>query len=167
MHGPINIKSPNNINEWQMGFNAAFKGLNPTQYHSWNYKRNHTLHSSHMVCLTTIENVKVYPVPNSNPLMCEKPYFSSTNCNFSLGVRHLHVTLANDGTITLSDRCCFSPCNYSTCLITLAVGMILLHTNQSRDSENTACVSKLARESQWLRHKIIWCAKIFSLNNAT
>jgi hypothetical protein len=28
MHGPINVKSPNNISKWQMGFNSAFKGLN-------------------------------------------------------------------------------------------------------------------------------------------
>jgi hypothetical protein len=28
MHGPINLKSPNNISKWQMGFNSAFKGLN-------------------------------------------------------------------------------------------------------------------------------------------
>jgi hypothetical protein len=27
MHGPINVKSPNNISNWQMGFNSAFKGL--------------------------------------------------------------------------------------------------------------------------------------------
>ena len=27
MHGTINVKSPNNISEWQMGFNSAFKGL--------------------------------------------------------------------------------------------------------------------------------------------
>jgi len=27
MHGPINVKSPNNISEWQMRFNSAFKGL--------------------------------------------------------------------------------------------------------------------------------------------
>jgi hypothetical protein len=27
MHGPINVKSPNNISELQMGFNSAFKGL--------------------------------------------------------------------------------------------------------------------------------------------
>jgi len=27
MHGSINVKSPNNISEWQMGFNSAFKGL--------------------------------------------------------------------------------------------------------------------------------------------
>jgi hypothetical protein len=31
MHGPINVKSPNNISKWQMGFNSAFKGL--TQQH--------------------------------------------------------------------------------------------------------------------------------------
>jgi hypothetical protein len=28
MHVPINVKSPNNISEWQMEFNSAFKGLN-------------------------------------------------------------------------------------------------------------------------------------------
>jgi hypothetical protein len=28
MHGPINVKSPNNISKWQMGFNSEFKGLN-------------------------------------------------------------------------------------------------------------------------------------------
>jgi hypothetical protein len=28
MHGPINLKSPNNISKWQMGFNSVFKGLN-------------------------------------------------------------------------------------------------------------------------------------------
>jgi hypothetical protein len=27
MHGPINVKSPNNIRKGQMGFNSAFKGL--------------------------------------------------------------------------------------------------------------------------------------------
>jgi len=27
MHGPINIKSPNNISKWQTGFNSAIKGL--------------------------------------------------------------------------------------------------------------------------------------------
>jgi hypothetical protein len=27
MHGPIKVKSPNNISKWQMKFNSAFKGL--------------------------------------------------------------------------------------------------------------------------------------------
>ena len=27
MHVAVNVKSPNNISEWQMGFNSAFKGL--------------------------------------------------------------------------------------------------------------------------------------------
>ena len=27
MHVTINVKSPNNISEWQTGFNSAFKGL--------------------------------------------------------------------------------------------------------------------------------------------
>jgi hypothetical protein len=31
MHGPINVKSPNNISKWQMGFNSAFKGLRYTE----------------------------------------------------------------------------------------------------------------------------------------
>ena len=30
MHVPIKLKSPNNISEWQKGFNSAFKGLNHT-----------------------------------------------------------------------------------------------------------------------------------------
>jgi hypothetical protein len=29
MHGPINVKSPNNTSKWQMGFNSAFKWLIP------------------------------------------------------------------------------------------------------------------------------------------
>jgi hypothetical protein len=27
MHGPINVKSPNNTSKWQMGFNSACKGF--------------------------------------------------------------------------------------------------------------------------------------------
>jgi hypothetical protein len=27
MHLPINVKSPNNISKWQVGFNSSFKGL--------------------------------------------------------------------------------------------------------------------------------------------
>jgi hypothetical protein len=27
MHLPVNVKSPNNISKWLMGFNSAFKGL--------------------------------------------------------------------------------------------------------------------------------------------
>jgi hypothetical protein len=34
MHVPINVKSPNNISKWQMGFNSRFKGLIlPPTYH--------------------------------------------------------------------------------------------------------------------------------------
>jgi hypothetical protein len=32
MHGPINVKSPNNISKWHMGFNSAFKGLKTINY---------------------------------------------------------------------------------------------------------------------------------------
>jgi hypothetical protein len=31
MRGPINVKSPNNITNWQMRINSAFKGLNVTE----------------------------------------------------------------------------------------------------------------------------------------
>jgi hypothetical protein len=30
MHVTLNVKSPNNISKWQMGFNSAFKGLTLT-----------------------------------------------------------------------------------------------------------------------------------------
>jgi hypothetical protein len=33
MHGPINVKSPNNTRKWQMGFNSAFKELNEQYCH--------------------------------------------------------------------------------------------------------------------------------------
>jgi hypothetical protein len=33
MHGPIHVKSPNNISKWQMGFNSTFKELiNPAVF---------------------------------------------------------------------------------------------------------------------------------------
>jgi hypothetical protein len=43
MHGPMNVKSPNNISKWQMGFNSAFKGLisnvlDPLQKMTSNYR---------------------------------------------------------------------------------------------------------------------------------
>jgi len=53
MQGPINVKSPNNISEWQMGFNSAFKGL-IQQTQNWKSKMDgdtrHSVfppHSSH------------------------------------------------------------------------------------------------------------------------
>ena len=39
MHGPINVKSPNNTRKWQMGFNSAFKGLS-----------NYALRKFYLVC---------------------------------------------------------------------------------------------------------------------
>jgi hypothetical protein len=35
MHGPINVKSPNNTSKWQMGFNSAFKGLKEHVIHGY------------------------------------------------------------------------------------------------------------------------------------
>jgi hypothetical protein len=37
MHGPINVKSPNNTSKWQMGFNSAFKGLMENTPYSCQY----------------------------------------------------------------------------------------------------------------------------------
>ena len=53
MHGPMNVKSPNNTSKWQMGFNSAFKGLiltlNPTEYTTLrpvlSVKRSHSEHT--------------------------------------------------------------------------------------------------------------------------
>jgi hypothetical protein len=44
MHLPINVKSPNNISKWQMGFNSAFKGLNRNEnvYKEQNVKILHS-----------------------------------------------------------------------------------------------------------------------------
>jgi hypothetical protein len=35
MHGPINVKSPNNTSKWQMGFNSAFKELREGKAENW------------------------------------------------------------------------------------------------------------------------------------
>jgi hypothetical protein len=43
MHGPINVKSPNNTSKCQMGFNSAFKGLI-------------------MICLATTYEIGLYSV---------------------------------------------------------------------------------------------------------
>jgi hypothetical protein len=42
MHGPINVKSPNNTSKWQMGFNSAFKGLNTLKKEDVAFKRQNT-----------------------------------------------------------------------------------------------------------------------------
>ena len=40
MHVPINVKSCNNISEWQMGLNSAFKGLTSAlDGHKWPVSR--------------------------------------------------------------------------------------------------------------------------------
>jgi hypothetical protein len=33
MHGPINVKSPNNTSKWQVGFNSEFEGLIIIRYY--------------------------------------------------------------------------------------------------------------------------------------
>ena len=54
MHGPINVKSPNNTSKWQMGFNSAFKGLS-----SQSYKIPRKRHSArtHVQCLSVTNHL--------------------------------------------------------------------------------------------------------------
>jgi hypothetical protein len=56
MHGPINVKSPNNISKWQMEFNSAFKGLILEKKHK-NYRRDLSISVMfmHMFCEELIE----------------------------------------------------------------------------------------------------------------
>jgi hypothetical protein len=42
MHVLINVKSPNNISEWHMGFNSAFKGLIQIKYNIFLYMETAT-----------------------------------------------------------------------------------------------------------------------------
>ena len=61
MHVPINVKSPNNISEWQMGFNSAFKLLTivvvEKQYYILVYNSNSMYKSQSLVYLTTALHV--------------------------------------------------------------------------------------------------------------
>jgi len=58
MHVPINVKSPNNISEWQMEFNSAFKGLikheRNNKIKTSNYKDAHAGKQSNSVTSTII-----------------------------------------------------------------------------------------------------------------
>ena len=60
MHGPINVKSPNNISEWQMGFNSAFKGLREKSACCWSVLSKYiTMHS-----LQNVKKKKLYSFCN-------------------------------------------------------------------------------------------------------
>jgi hypothetical protein len=43
MHGPMNVKSPNNTSKWQIGCNSAFKGLKQRMCHTFSQEKNSTL----------------------------------------------------------------------------------------------------------------------------
>jgi hypothetical protein len=53
MHGPINVKSPNNISKWQMGFNSAFKGLKSSGPKTRNDTQDHVITLNCVVCCKT------------------------------------------------------------------------------------------------------------------
>ena len=75
MHVPINVKSPNNISEWRMGFNSAFKGLMGT-FSVVFYCRN----ISHLCAVSLIFSIildrDLQLTPASN-------YFVFQQCNFT------------------------------------------------------------------------------------
>jgi hypothetical protein len=52
MHGPLNVKSPNNTSKWQMGFNSAFKGLKDFRRVS---AKNTSIQSIHTYSRTVFE----------------------------------------------------------------------------------------------------------------
>ena len=59
MHGPINVKSPNNTSKWQMGFNSAFRGLKPTGYvmhQQFNIQQLYALATLYLCVLYLSEN---------------------------------------------------------------------------------------------------------------
>jgi hypothetical protein len=73
MHGPINLKSPNNINEWQTGFNSAFKGLSSVSA-KWRttFKNSATLIFLFRILLYRQEVNVFYSFPKSRFAIMEK-----------------------------------------------------------------------------------------------
>jgi hypothetical protein len=66
MHLTINVKSPNNISKWQMGFNSAFKGLNYKREFTVELKANfptaylsHPIYQSNLVVLKNRKTISV------------------------------------------------------------------------------------------------------------
>jgi hypothetical protein len=75
MHVPINVKSPNNISKWQMGFNSAFKWLNIVYREIRELKRDKLIWKQLKLLVQLIE-LKIYKYDNwqlvisSNRLTC-------------------------------------------------------------------------------------------------
>jgi hypothetical protein len=53
MHGPINVKSPNNTSKWQMGFISAFKGLMKPEFSRQSFEKYSNV---------TSNLIKIHPV---------------------------------------------------------------------------------------------------------
>jgi hypothetical protein len=56
MHGPINVKSPNNTNKWQIRFNSVFKGLMIFRIGLWNDSMENIGHTKRLTSLGTSAN---------------------------------------------------------------------------------------------------------------
>jgi hypothetical protein len=58
MHGPINVKTPNNTSKWQMGFNSAFKEL--TCIRSKFYYVNTLILTTYTISEINVSLVQIY-----------------------------------------------------------------------------------------------------------
>jgi hypothetical protein len=82
MHGPINVKFPNNISKWHMGFNSAFKGLInivlighlctgcPTTYQTQHFFNNSNTNDD---IATRFEQECILYVRNDEECVCSAP----------------------------------------------------------------------------------------------
>jgi hypothetical protein len=81
MHVPVNVKSPNNISKWQMGFNSAFKGLNCFAIPLLFYVVSATAETHHISCDELSDSLLI-----SVHALCYRP--SCRNC-FHLAIFNL------------------------------------------------------------------------------
>jgi hypothetical protein len=82
MHGPINVKSPNNASKWQMGFNSTFKGLSMfcisehclfNTFFEFTVKEGQQLMTHRVACLVLLQ----VSGPNINQLTLTTMWFTA------------------------------------------------------------------------------------------
>jgi hypothetical protein len=78
MHVHINVKSPNNISKWQVGFNSAFKGLRASYF---------TLHIEYVACVCLCVCVYIYIYMRLSK--CQKVHYLPLTYAYYMGVRLL------------------------------------------------------------------------------
>jgi hypothetical protein len=88
MHGPINVKSPNNTSKWQMGFNSAFKGL---IYERFKLER---------VGISNQSLVYIYPIQPKLTQIFYLPPFNSVVKKIFLGRKYIGGAFAPSPQVT-------------------------------------------------------------------